>query len=326
MPDSNTKILLHLGFPKTGTTTLQNGFFYQFYKENFNLNYLGITNKETDNRLHKLREKIKLWIKSSDEKNEKELLLFLKKYLKNGFNICSEEALLNSYQNPPKLFNPELVKNVFSKLSNDIQILILIRNQTEMIYSLYAHSGGKYANSKYNTSHKFIDYCINDIENNYYFKFYNVIKSYQKFFGEKNVHILFFEDLKYNSEYFFKQLAEVLQQPFDDIKNSLVKTHFWKKERSLDGSYYKVLKNSRKWHSFIKQSLFTEIIKKLLFKLNIYNNFKRLIKIDATFKYLIPKFTDQQNQIIKKHFYNNNLKLIKLLKCESEKLKKYNYL
>ena len=304
----NKKILLHLGFPKTGTTTLQNGLFYRFYNKNLNVNYLGITNKETDSRLHELRGKIKLWIKSSSDRNEEELLLFLKKYLKNGLNICSEEALLNSYQNPPKFFDPKLIKKVFSKLSNDIQIMIFIRNQAEMIYSLYAHAGGKYANSKYNTSDSFINYCINDEKNNNYFKFYNVIKSYQNFFGEENVHILFFEDLKHNSDYFFTQLAKVLQQPSEEIRYSLVKTHLWKKERSVDGSYYKVLKNSRKWHSFIKQSLLTNIIKKLLLKLNMYNKLKALIKIDSTFKHLIPKFTDQQNLIIKKHFYKNNLK------------------
>ena len=320
-------LIIHLGYPKTGTTTLQNILFYNLHKkEDLNINYIGITKNETSSYFNKLREKFYPWLKSKGTKNEDELLSFLRERLKDGCNLCSEESLLNSWENPPKLFEPEDIKKLFSKLTNNIQIILVLRNQVDMIYSLFVHSGGQYSRSKYNSSEKFIDYCTNDTENNSFFKFYDLIKNYQNFFGEKNVHVLFFEDLKYNTNDYLNQLAFCLEQPFEIIQSNLGDGHIYKKERSSDGSYYKVLKNRRKWEPFIKYSPFTDQIKKFLIALKIYDKIKLIVNSEGTFKQLIPKFSDEQKNYIKKYYSDNNHKLAQILKCDQEKLKKYNYL
>ena len=46
---SKKKLIIHLGYPKTGTTTLQNILFYNLHKkEDLNINYIGITKNVSD--------------------------------------------------------------------------------------------------------------------------------------------------------------------------------------------------------------------------------------------------------------------------------------
>ena len=322
----NNKLILHIGYPKTATTTLQNKLFYNLDKKVPKINYLGTTKPEISEFHNELRQTMKPWLVSGGKENENELFLFLKKRLKNKLNLCSEESLLNSYQNPPYLFNPKLLKKVLSKITKNIQIIIVLRNQQEMIYSLFAHAGGKYSKSKYKSSDEWINYCLNEKLNNKFFNYYNVVKDYQNLFNEENVHVLFFEDLKQNSSYFLSKLAKILEQPLENVLSNLGNAHFWKKERSSDGSYYKNIKNTRKWNFLLKTSLFNKYIKKLLIKLNLFDGLKLIFRTNETFKELIPKFTDQQNSRIKKHFFENNLKLSKLLEFDAKKLRKYDYI
>ena len=114
MIHENKKIILHVGYPKTATTTLQNRLFYNLHNNSSNINYLGTTKPEISKIHNILRQTLKPWLVSEGEKNEDELLLFLKNRLKNGLNLCSEESLLNSYQNPPYLFNPELANSLLA--------------------------------------------------------------------------------------------------------------------------------------------------------------------------------------------------------------------
>lgn len=322
----NNKLILHIGYPKTATTTLQNKLFYNLDRKEEKINFLGTTKPEISEFHNKLRSTMKPWIVSEGGENENELFLFLKKRLKNGLNICSEESLLNSHQNPPYLFNPRLLKKILSKITNNIEIMITLRNQQEMIYSLYAHAGGKYSKSKYKSSDEWINYCLNEKLNNNFFNYYNVIKNYQKLFDKQNVHVFFFEDLQQNLNYYLSKLAKILEQPLENITSNLGNAKLWQKEKSLDGSYYKILRNTRKWDFVFKNSLYNKYIKKLLIKLSLYERLKLIFNVNQTFKELIPKFTDQQNSKIKKCFYENNLKLSKLLKYDVKKLRKYNYL
>jgi len=322
----NYKLILHIGYPKTATTTLQNVLFYNLDKTVSKINFLGTTKPDISEHHNKLRQTMKPWLVSRGGENENELFFFLKKRLKNEINLISEESLLNSYQNPPYLFNPRLLKKVLSKITNNIQIIIVLRNQKEMIYSLFAHAGGKYSRSKYKSSDEWINYCLNEELNNKFFNYYDLIKDYQNLFNEENVHILFFEDLKQNTNYFLSKLAKILEQPLENVLSNFGNAHLWKKERSTDGAYYKNLRRSRKWNYLLKTSLFNKYIKKLLIKLNLYDGIKFIFKTNETFKELIPKFTDQQNSRIKKHFYGNNLKLSKLSECDAKKLRKYDYL
>jgi hypothetical protein len=322
---NNYKLILHIGYPKTATTTLQNVLFYNLDKKVSKINFLGTTKPDISEYHNKLRQTMKPWLISEGKNNENELFLFLKKRLKNGLNLCSEESLLNSYQNPPYLFNPRLLKKLLSKITNNIQIIIVLRNQQEMIYSLFAHAGGKYSRSKYKSSDEWINYCLSEELNNKFFNYYDVIKNYQNIFNEENVNVLFFEDLRQDSSYFLSKLAKILEQPLENVLSNLGNAHLWKKEKSSDGAYYKNLKNTRKWNFLLKTSLFSEYIKKSLIKLNLYDGLRLIFKRNETFKELIPIFTDQQNSRIKKHFYENNFKLSKLLECDAKKLRKYNY-
>lgn len=326
MTHENKKIILHVGYPKTATTTLQNRLFYNLQNNSSNINYLGTTKPEISKIHNILRQTLKPWLVSKGEKNENELLLFLKKRLKNGLNLCSEESLLNSHQNPPYLFNPELLKKVISKVTSNIQIIIVLRNQQQMIYSLYVHAGGKYSRSKFKSSDEWIKYCLDEELNNNFFQYYEIIKHYQNIFNKQNVHILLFEDFQQEKSYFLSKLADILEQPLEDIMSNIGNSHLWKKEKSSDGSYYKIIRNTRKWEFLIRHPIFIDHIKKILIKLNLYNRLKLLFKTNETFKEIIPKFTDQQNLTIKNHFYENNLKLSKLLEYDVKKLKKYNYL
>ena len=130
--NSKFKIFIHLGYPKTGTTYLQNHIFNNLT----DVNYIGINNK-FDKDLYFIRNST---LKDNDKQFQKKIS-FLKKILKkkikkNMVNIYSDEHFLIPTDKGYKR-NIQRIKKLFLEFKNDINIILLIRKPSDLILSIY---------------------------------------------------------------------------------------------------------------------------------------------------------------------------------------------
>ena len=212
-------LVYHLGYPRTATTLFQK---HIFLKNHPKINYLGtkhydnipvqITQSELDNYQNNAHDK------------------FLKYFSKEKTNLISCENYL-SYKKYNDLDAIIALKEFYKKnYTFKFKIIYTIRNQFELIKSLYYHS---YPVLKEYLSCKSIEELIckiseGKIDNNE--NLYNYIKSFdfnytydqlKNKFNDAEMYILNYDDLLNNSDKFLNQWSEVLGISFDEIKKIL---------------------------------------------------------------------------------------------------------
>lgn len=203
-------LVAHIGYPKSGTTFLQNNVFPHFS----NLNYIEfLTGKKL------FRPVVHL---DDIDYDEKEMKLSLNSTIKvDGSNLISLEQLVGPIfpypgQNKSQIANR--LKNLgFSK------IIITIRNQFDAIdscYRQYIHEGGVLdfksfyqsgSDDSFNRYDKYFD--LN------YYNYNKLIGLYVQLFGKENVLVILNEDLKNNEEETILKLEKFFQAEYKTEKS-----------------------------------------------------------------------------------------------------------
>ena len=220
------KIFIHVGYPKTATTTLQK----HFYPKIEEINYLGIFDNQREN--HVLGEKFFNKLFFSDDKSME--LVSIKEIVGNIINdagiwlISQEEFLaltLKRTKINKKLVSPrsldfaKRIRQVFCEEKYDVKIIVSIRKQDQMITSLYAQSYVHYhsLDEEVNTFNKFLNVFTNDKPHPFKeaLNYDKVLSDYESVFGKDNVNIILFEELAKDSKEFYSKLCDVLDIPRD---------------------------------------------------------------------------------------------------------------
>lgn len=321
--------IIHIGLPKTGTTTIQESLFPELHFLD-KINYLGTTLSKKYYKTPQFHSFTKhftnlLWF-------NKKSCLNLEDYLvSDKANVFSSESLGGLYYihqkmnriNNPEVF-PSLIKNSFS---NDVtfKILIVLRNQITRIPSSYAQSYKFYKEDpSKNTLEKFIESISQ--EKNMFLSFYydELIKQWANVFGKENITILFFEDFINNQTHFTNELSSLLKVENDLVNSLLLNKHYNKKEKMNDGTYIRYTERL-----YIIKILF--IILKFLIGTHFKNKLKKylgesLVKHFRFKKELIRAITNQEKEFIFNVFKHSNERLWKEYSVDKEKLIKYNYI
>ena len=308
------KICLHIGYPKTGSTFLQFSFFNKLSQ-----NFIGRPYGLKDYYIEKL-------LSNSNNKNfqkykKKIINHYLSKLEKNKINILSVEDFLKfsfftkkSQNNPHQ--NIKRLKEVFSKIGS-VKIIFVIRSHKDILRSFYDEyylNDWKNNNIKHND---IINYLkkkrIKRLDNFFLtFKFYKTYNLLKKNFGQNNVKLLFYEDLKYNFKNFNLDILNFLKINFDlKIENK-------KFNSSLDkNSYLTIFKR-------IKKRITLKNINIFEFKNNFCSVIKAFIEIYQRKK--INEYINDLDLIEKelKLYYQKDLLKFKS-KLIQYKFKKYNY-
>lgn len=198
-----SKLVIHIGYPKTGTTTIQ--------KHIFNLPLFGNINLN-------LRQLEQITLKN--EIGFKDLLKELTTYIENekkalnkNINIISSETLTSvstffRFKPYPFIWSPDPVsiarklKLLVDNLSefNEIKVVIVIRKQSDFIKSNYAQMYNlvykRFRQTK--TFEKFIEYSFNTNYDNFIgaaINYNKIILEYEDLFERENIKVLVFEDL-----------------------------------------------------------------------------------------------------------------------------------
>lgn len=211
------KTIIHVGYPRTASSLLQ----LRLFSKHPDIEYPGLRNGNTDWDKY-LRQKINsntdLYF-DEDEIRSKIFSIFENKKKRRVISSQGFSTTVTSDRG--------LVAQRLKLLFGDAEILVCIRNQVDWIESMY-HEQLKQGPWRLFTPFKipgfnptrsmslakWFDYrrTIDDVfplirQMDYW----PLIKTYKDLFGEKNVHVLLFEDLKLDSERFIDDLCRIIR-------------------------------------------------------------------------------------------------------------------
>ena len=214
-----SQIVIHIGLPKTGTTSLQH-FFFPCHSQ---IDYLGKhyvkARKDYDQRDQFVDSIIRL-IYSRDE-IEFDLTFCKNRFdkVKEGLNgkrvaVISYEALTENISYIPA--DRKLIAQRLYNVFGESKIIITIRNQLDMIVSAWAETAAKLARYK-----PFKIWLIEQ-NNNFYrgilyrLKYFELIEAYSRIFGKDNIGVFLLEDLKEDPRKYYIELSNYLNIDTDE--------------------------------------------------------------------------------------------------------------
>jgi hypothetical protein len=205
------RFFLHVGYPKTGTTTLQLNLFRNHQQlHSFREQYKQIENvkkeicKNISPEIRSMKNNVKEVVGNSDKK----------------VGVYSEEVFTSNLKNrgPDSINRSSVAKRlrkVFRFRNIDTEVIIVIREQKSFLISLFQFYYHKYKSLGY----KSIDDLVrNGTEKNdrraykilSWPLYFDTINSYKNCFGKSNVHILLYESMKKNQEEFVAKLSNIM--------------------------------------------------------------------------------------------------------------------
>lgn len=232
-------VLLHFGFPKTGSSTLQFGLFKPLHD-------LGVINLRTwrqddPNEHHDSRPSSRLF-------NHLELLDESIEFVEDKLNVLSDESFtaptrlrINNYGDDiedPFNFPLKLKEQIENKYKDVVfKCLMIVRNHPSLIYSQYVE---EFNLKEYkNVDILFADDGNIDLSGYEIYNFYRYYSQLVDVFGKDNVNIMFFEQWSLGPNVYISQLSDLLGVDSEVVAEYLTKAHVNKKEKSSVGYYTK---------------------------------------------------------------------------------------
>ncbi len=214
-----TALFVHVGYPKTATTTLQNNLFCQHPE----IDYLGKFIPSYDYIDPVLAEELNglMTCDKAMYKGVSRLREVVDKYLHESSKrtmLISSESFIHVSAVDLKLV-AERIKQAFGRC----HIIITIRNQPDIIRSFYNLHGrfGQYLFVIKDETEKipipmsferWLEYCFRAFEKNFLsiLRYHDVIECYKNLFGKNNVSVLLFEEFSLQPGTFIEKLSNIL--------------------------------------------------------------------------------------------------------------------
>lgn len=310
-------LFLHIGYPKTATTTLQKHFFPNIDA----IQYIGKYVNEGDLFDFDVNVINDLIFKKSDQidfdylrkefskmLHQKDILLSEESFIFNSLRVSSIDS---NDTLPTQKTIAKNIRTFFSSESFNVKILFTIRKQDEMITSQYAQSYVHYY-SKYKESDsfaKFLNIYLDEKNKKHTFyetlDYFHVVGIYQKLFGKENVSVLVYEELQKTPQVFYSKLCDFLEIESSQYSEIAIQKN--ENKRSTNKNY----KKTREITFFDKLSQFKAI----------YFPFIK-IKLPSILKQKLEKITWTDNQKISKTIFLTEKQKLKVLSRYKESNKK----
>lgn len=214
------RLVVHIGYPKTATSSLQLGLFSQLYHDK-KIEYLNHLGRPSDYLGDLYCDFIIEYITGANKNgNWKNQLKKIASEISRAdvFLISCEnisffcEDFSWAFQNGKGIFNAIRIKEVFNSIFDSVEILIGIRAQVTLIPSFYKEQyhhiledSSKFKDVNLWLKANFFSSSLEEIPFNYWSSY----KIYSETFGENNVNILIYEDLIYDFESYINTLAKL---------------------------------------------------------------------------------------------------------------------
>ena len=300
-------IYIHIGFPKTATTTLQSHFFSRLP----GINYVGFPDSEVDDNLRKFIETIT--DAESLEYSESEVKEYLNHLINDSQSwpvLLSEETLSTGSFLSGRVSRLEIAKRLCS-LFPKAKIIVTIREQSAMLKSFYLQMQKQQRGCRLDL-HEWIAVQSNRShrENVFmYFDYDKILKVYEELFGAENVTVLLFEEFKSDPERYLATLRSLF--PLGDEK-------FWQETADLFSS-----QNENRTITKGDAWLNDQVSRYGAFKSLVPKYIKRQIrKFTSNTSSVEIEFTAEELAIISERYRISNLELMNRHKLN---LKHYGY-
>jgi hypothetical protein len=351
------KLLLHIGYPKTGTTTLQENVFYTLHKSQA-LNFIGRSSysgdlilKEqftplhrtilgkhivnTDDCIPKSQKVITHALEDDQERLKKEETEpFRNLLVEHSLNVLSDEAFLLPYRCLTGYDSiPHRLKSIFDDGKTEFEVLIVIRRQADLMQSFYAQKYEYFWNqANLDTPSKLFFEDEKSLKSGEYssvFNFNNVVSKYAEVFSPKDIRVLFFEDFLHDRVHYSEQLSTLLSIDKDEILKLLEEKHF-RKRKKASNKYVVEVKNKTLLNRVSKWIPQVKFLKKLK-KLPILNNFPSTFTEKrehqcASREVEVPNLKPEDKETIFQSYRKSNILLSENFGVSLEKLKRYGYI
>lgn len=359
------KFFLHIGSPKTASTSLQDFFFCDLHNKK-KINYLG---KRNDYELALQNQESSHYCQVFQKINN--ALLWEKDFLKNlsqhqsqinsivdnqKINVYSEEVLFNRDNTRCVIPFSERLQRIQTLLQNhSVKVFCVLRKQAEQVFSRYIQnfSNQWYYTKHNNTIEKYYKNLIsNSQELDLMTSYCTTLEAYKNAFG--GVYCLFFEELLADEFSYYQKIAKFLEVKINkkDIpqkrKNERKKNNYGYitvrsfhhggliKNQLIEITPYKVYRDLllNKIMNGIPYALYLcffryNIILAPPTRRRIRNELMKMFHFLKRFlqkPIMHPYFTKEQKQTILRLCKKNNQELANKKFCKKEDLKKYGYL
>lgn len=303
-------INVHLGLPKTATTSLQNEVFPTYLGISYQGKYLDqATNQSEWRALRECWNKfskgdyckpcLALWLKALADSGDKRILISEEALMewrsprdrKASRWVTERKSAVDTPRSPPHPIN-EFLSTIISQLpeGGELRAILTIRNQTDYLGSLFAHTT---ENERLDPA--FLKHALETKDPSLMFS--QIVKGLHETLGRKNLLLLFYEDgLEVNSKKIMKFIgARGQKSSFQEVSRL--------NARRVEGGVWSASKEP-------------EIVSLTVRKLN-KNRFGRVLlrvvkKVAPRVKELIPKQTrivsisPEQRKSIQSHFKYDN--------------------
>lgn len=304
------RLLIHAGYPKAASTTLQNKLFLELHRQG-KIHFLGRAFESDFVGAAPSRRAYKEWFNGMIENkavpSEVQRAKIFGNLSNKNINVFSEGMFITTECHEHSYVMPNILKSFFKEISGEIKILLCIRSQSSHVMSYFIQ---KYAKiDEYN----FDDYLNNNIIRKWsgeskIFNIYQLATSYANAFGKENINIIFFEDLKNDIDSYCGKLSEILSVDVVSIKNLLHHQHMNKTQKY--GDYHIV----EKYPSYSARA----IIRSVARKIGIRNDHFLATRIEP--------ITEEQKNIIFSEFKESNKKLADEFNLDTDKMRTYRYI
>lgn len=290
-------IIIHPGFAKTATTSLQAALERNDQILNIGRPYTETTRKLISNLIDKnFYDKIKI-------------LKYLDKIKYNHFTgtiILSDEILIG------EIFKNKIIANRLKDLFQNAKILFTIRNQFTHIISYYSAHGrfSKNIPNQIEIGHvefeKWFEYSINNFHTSYLgiIQYEPIIRQFSKLFGKESIKIILYEEIINEYDKFIRELCEFLKidkfKFSKDFKQLNLNTSKTSREIKYINFRNKFLKN----FSVEKNLFFGKKIKNYFYKY-LKKGKKFSIDFDETKKEILKGFYQESNKKLARDFNLN---------------------
>lgn len=330
------KLIIHIGYPKTGSSSLQLNVF-SFLHKNGVIEYLNhLTTKKYGNGDYSIHKNYKKILQGTIFKKD-EIIKELEnlKTISNGTTVLSSESLSHVGLNSPHCLskhspieNAEKLKNLFDPYFDKIEILMFLRAQHTLIPSQFVqvYKNIKRRNKKIKDLESYINYLFSfDIDDELLnFNFHAMYRSYSNAFGKTHTHILFFEDLKHNPGIIADKLSSLLDCDIGVIKKLLKLSP---KNVTVKNKNGNIVTDKFPLFSYISNT-YALIEKYDFIGLNKLKKFipKKILEFRTNIYKDLPPLTNKQKEFIVKRFKTSNEKLFnELSSLSKERVNFLNY-
>jgi hypothetical protein len=303
------KLLIHAGYPKAASTTLQNQLFLSLHKQGA-INFLGRAFESDYVGAAGSRDIYKDWFlavtRNEADASEAGFRRIFPEIASDKLNVFSEGLFVTNENHPDKFVMAQRVHDFFAPRADNIRILFVLRSQISLIMSYYVQ---RYAKAKDAT---FAEFLHRNFKSAFpgaakIFYAHELVKSYADVFGRDNIRIVFFEDIFHARSQFCSELGAAL-----DLSPSLIDAGLGSQHLNVsrkDGGSYVVKKQGARTPRAILNLL-----------LNKVGLATRRLEIK------IPSITTEQEEKIFEFFRDNNRRLAAEYNLDCSRMKQYRYL